>query len=112
VLEDFDEVAKGLASGAISRRKALRLSEELSETLRWVASRFSNCRAYCFDLTAAGVCGDLMYPAGYEHAEVSFDGGPVKPNTLRVTHVYRREHGEWTLVHRHGDGLPVDQGPH
>ena len=27
------------------------------------------------------------------------------PNSLRVTHVYRRENGEWKIVHRHGDYL-------
>jgi ketosteroid isomerase-like protein len=42
---------------------------------------------------------------------VSVDGGPVKPNTLRVTHVYRRENGEWKIVHRHGDHVPIDQSP-
>ena len=85
--------------------------EEVSETFRWVASRFSSCRVYSFDLIAAGVSGDLAYTVGYEHSERSLDGGPVEPNTLRVTHVYRRENGEWKIVHRHGDGLPADQGP-
>jgi ketosteroid isomerase-like protein len=85
--------------------------EEVSEIFRWVASRFSNCAAYSFDLIAAGVSGDLAYTVGYEYSEVSRDGGPVMPNTLRVTHVYRRENGEWKIVHRHGDGLPSDQGP-
>ena len=82
--------------------------EEVSETFHWVASRFSNCTAYSFDLIAAGVSGDLAYTVGYEHSEVSRDGGPVEPNTLRVTHVYRREDGEWKIVHRHGDGLAAD----
>ena len=82
--------------------------EEVSETFRWVASRFSNCKSYSFDLIAAGVSSDLAYTVGYEHSEVSLDGGPVEPNTLRVTHVYRREDGEWKIVHRHGDGLAAD----
>jgi hypothetical protein len=37
------------------------------------------------------------------------DGGPAEPHTVRVTHVYRREKGEWKIVHRHGDVAPVDQ---
>jgi ketosteroid isomerase-like protein len=37
------------------------------------------------------------------------DGGPVAPITLRVTHLYRREDGEWKIVHRHADRPPVDQ---
>lgn len=30
--------------------------------------------------------------------------------TLRVTHVYRLEHGDWKLVHRHADPLSGRQG--
>jgi ketosteroid isomerase-like protein len=37
------------------------------------------------------------------------DGVPVEPWTLRVTHVYRREDGEWKIVHRHADHVPADQ---
>src|SRR5215207_5398532 len=33
---------------------------------------------------------------------------PLQPNTLRVTHIYRREHGDWKLVHRHGDHPPIN----
>jgi ketosteroid isomerase-like protein len=40
---------------------------------------------------------------------VSIDGVPVEPYTLRVTQVYRREDGEWKVVHRHGDQLSIDQ---
>ena len=85
--------------------------DEVSQTFRWVASRFSNCTAYSFDLVAAGVRGDLAYTVGYERSAASVDVGPVAPNTLRVTHVYRRENGQWKIVHRHGDHPPVDQSP-
>jgi ketosteroid isomerase-like protein len=78
---------------------------DVSEAFRWVASRFSNCTAYDFELLAAGVSGDLAYTVGYERSTVSRDGGPATDNVLRVTHVYRREDSEWRIVHRHGDGL-------
>jgi ketosteroid isomerase-like protein len=39
------------------------------------------------------------------------DGVPVEPYTLRATHVYRRENGEWKIVHRHADYPPIDQSP-
>ncbi len=83
--------------------------DEVSRTFRWVASRFSNCTAYRFELVAAGASGDLAYTVGFEHTSVSIDGVPAEPYTLRVTHVYRRENGEWKIVHRHGDYPPIDQ---
>ncbi len=86
-------------------------SAEVTRISRWVASRFSNCTAYRLELIAAGVSGDLAYTVGYEHSSRSVDGGPVESNTLRVTHVYRRENGEWKIVHRHADFPPIDQSP-
>jgi len=53
----------------------------------------------------------LAYTVGYEHISPSMDGVPVEPLTLRVTHVYRREEGEWKIVHRHADRVPGDQAP-
>jgi ketosteroid isomerase-like protein len=67
-------------------------SEEVRQFFHALASRFSDCTAYRFELVAAGASGDLAY-------------------TLRVTHVYRREDGEWRIVHRHGDAPPVEQRP-
>jgi ketosteroid isomerase-like protein len=78
--------------------------DELSETFRQVASHFSNCTAYDFELVGAGVSCDIAYTIGYERSSVSFDGGPIEPMRLRATHVYRREAGEWRIVHRHGEG--------
>ncbi len=79
--------------------------DEVSRTFRWVASRFSNNVSYDFELVAAGVSCDLAYTVGYERHSTSVDGGPVQQFALRVTHVYRRENGEWKIVHRHADDL-------
>jgi ketosteroid isomerase-like protein len=86
-------------------------SEEVREVFPWLATRFSNCTDYRFELVAAGVSGDLAYTVGYEHTSVSWDGTPLDPYTLRVTHVYRREDGEWKIVHRHADSPPIRQTP-
>jgi ketosteroid isomerase-like protein len=85
--------------------------DEVSETFDWVASRFSNLAEYDFELIAADVSGDLAYTVGIERHAVSIEGGPVKQHTLRVTHVYRRENGEWKVVHRHGDETPLRERP-
>jgi ketosteroid isomerase-like protein len=85
--------------------------DEVSETFDWVASQFSRGEEFRLEVIAAGDSGDLAYTVGYEHSLVSRDGGPARRNRLRVTHVYRRENGEWRIVHRHGDGLESDQAP-
>jgi ketosteroid isomerase-like protein len=76
----------------------------------WLATRFSNCTDYCFELVAADASGHLAYTLGYEHIS-SLAAGPAAPWTLRVTHVYRREDGEWTIVHRHADSPPDRSEP-
>ena len=85
--------------------------DEVSRTFHWLASRFSDCTTQRFDLVAAGISGDLAYTVGFEHTAHARDGVPDEPYTLRVTHLYRREHGEWKIAHRHGDRFPIDQRP-
>jgi ketosteroid isomerase-like protein len=79
---------------------------EVSQAFQRVASLYADSTPVTFDLLAAGVSGDLAYVVGYERGSASVGGGPVEPLDLRVTQVYRREGGEWKLVHRHGDPGP------
>ena len=88
---------------------------ELERIFRWVASRFSDPADsrydFHWDVEVADVSGDMAYTVGFERFKASRDGGPPEDVTVRVTHVYRREDGEWKIVHRHGDLAPVDQSP-
>lgn len=83
---------------------------DLEPTFRKVASWFSDSQEYEFEVIAAGASGDLAYTVGYEHNRVTMDG-QQRTYTLRVTHVYRREDGQWRIVHRHADVPPVADGP-
>jgi ketosteroid isomerase-like protein len=84
--------------------------DKVSGIFHTIASRWSDCTDQRVELLAAGVSGDLAYTVELEHTSVSIDGVPVAPYTLRVTQVYRREDGEWKVVHRHGDQISFDQG--
>ncbi len=84
-------------------------SDEVSGTLHWLASRWSNGTDYRFELVAAGVSESLAYVVGFEHIANSVNGDPVEPYTRRVTHIYRRENDEWKIAHRHADYVPIDQ---
>ncbi|MGQ0576153.1 MAG: nuclear transport factor 2 family protein [Pseudonocardia sp.] len=72
-----------------------------------VAARYSGVTDVDFELVAAGASGELAYTVGLETKTAVFDGAPAT-GTLRVTHVYRREGGEWRVVHRHGDRPPPE----
>jgi ketosteroid isomerase-like protein len=85
--------------------------DECEEVFDWLATVFTGSESFELEIIAAGVSGDLAYTVGYEHSVASRKGEPPKPNRLRVTHVYRREDGEWRIVHRHGDGLEANSIP-
>jgi ketosteroid isomerase-like protein len=80
---------------------------QVSQTVGWVGTRFSD-GDMTHDVEVAYVGAELAYTVGYEQGEVAIDG--VRQSVkLRVTLIYRREDGDWKLVHRHGDFAPVDQ---
>ena len=85
-------------------------ADAVHRAFHWQMSWFTNCTAHSFELVAAGVSGDLAYTVMLEYATVSVGGGPVESLTTRATHVYRREGGEWKIVHRHSDQPLVDPG--
>lgn len=76
--------------------------DEIDELFVTLGESFSDCTSYEFELRAFDVVGDMAYTAGLEHTSASVDGEP-RSYTLRATQVYRREDGEWRVVHRHGD---------
>jgi ketosteroid isomerase-like protein len=85
---------------------------EVEDLFDWLASNFTNGTSYELDVTAAGVSGDLGYVVGYEHSMASVAGEAPAQIELRVTLIFRREHGEWKEVHRHADPIPGIQSTH
>jgi ketosteroid isomerase-like protein len=82
---------------------------DIDPFFRWLAAQFSNVSGYTFDLVACEGSGDLACTVGYERYVGSMSGGPVQDTVLRVTHIFRREDGEWKVAHRHGDHAPSGQ---
>ncbi|MFB6840208.1 YybH family protein [Streptomyces sp. NPDC056361] len=78
--------------------------EEVDALFTSLATAFSDCTSYAFELQSYDVIGDMAYTVGLEHTSVSVDGQP-RTYTLRATQVYRREDGAWRVAHRHGDTL-------
>lgn len=76
---------------------------EIGPLFERLGSSFSNCSSYRNEIIAAGASGDLAYIVAFEHTTASIKGAPPQPYVLRATTVFRREHGEWKVVHRHAD---------
>ena len=84
-------------------------TERVTTTFRFVAATFSDVRSFEWEPLASGVDGNFAYTVAIERYTASVDGGPPLETELRVTHVYRREHGYWRAVHRHADRRPPDR---
>jgi ketosteroid isomerase-like protein len=79
---------------------------EIAPVFESVASRFSNCESFEYEVLAAGVSGDIAYIAGIEHTTAAVGDAPAQAYQLRVTTVLRRDDGVWRVVHRHADPVP------
>jgi ketosteroid isomerase-like protein len=123
VLPVFAVAERAMHSGDPEPRKAEWSRQEpvtlLGAGVRWrcgwdeiapvqvdVAARFAACLEEQVELLAAGVSGDLGYTVIIGRSRARRPSGEELVNELRLTHVYRREDGEWKMVHRHGDHLP------
>ena len=49
--------------------------------------------------------GEFAYELGVELAQFSISEEPLSVNS-RVTNIYRRQAGDWKIVHHHGDKSP------
>ncbi len=79
---------------------------EIGPTFEKLASSFSNCESFEYEVVAADAKSDLAYIVGIERTTASTGGAPPQAYALRVTSIFRREHGEWKVVHRHADPMP------
>jgi ketosteroid isomerase-like protein len=75
---------------------------EVDELFTFLGESFSDCTSFSVEILICDVIGDVAFTAGLEHTAASVDGQP-RTYTLRATQIYRREHGEWKVAHRHGD---------
>jgi hypothetical protein len=79
--------------------------EQVGPRLDWAAERFRGGTVAC-ELLTQGVGGDLAYTVWLERGQVRVVGrDELSPMVLRVTHLYRREEGNWQVLHRHADAI-------
>lgn len=76
---------------------------EIGPIFGTLGQQFSGCLSYQNQIVAAEASGDLAYTVALEHTTASVNGAEPRPYVLRVTTIFRREDGEWKVVHRHAN---------
>jgi hypothetical protein len=86
---------------------------ELEPRYDWAAARFEESGAIVqFQYLSSGVSGELAYTVAIERSTVRIVGQKEPAAmSLRVTHLFRKEQGEWKLLHRHADPLMSKTAP-
>jgi ketosteroid isomerase-like protein len=79
---------------------------EVGPMFETLAARFSDCSSCEWEVVAADVGDDFAYLLAIERTTASVAGTAPTPYVLRSTTIFRREDGDWKIVHRHAD--PVD----
>ena len=79
--------------------------EQVEPIFDRLAESFSDGESCTYEVVGADVSGDLAYVAAIERSVDGTLGSTPQTFTLRVTTIFRREQGEWKVVHRHGDPL-------
>src|SRR5690348_12714915 len=79
---------------------------EVAPMFEKLAESFSDCRSCEWEVVAADAGQDFAYLLAIERTTASVRGSEPAPYTLRSTTSFRREDGDWKIVHRHAD--PID----
>jgi ketosteroid isomerase-like protein len=87
---------------------ARRGREAVLAALDHASSRMSDGQVVGFDELAQFASADLATILEVEHWRARIGDGAVEPFDLRVTTTFRRENGEWKIVHRHADPITTD----
>ncbi|HEY1329730.1 MAG TPA: DUF4440 domain-containing protein [Casimicrobiaceae bacterium] len=72
---------------------------------RAAIARFFKSGTLRQEVIATYTSSDLVVLVAVERVRAEVGGLPEQDWSLRVTQVFRREEGRWTLVHRHADPL-------
>ena len=84
--------------------------EAVAKTMERAATLYRDGRAVGFDSIAKVAAADMAFIAEVERIVAKIGGRPdATPVSLRCTSVFRREDGEWRLVHRHADPITAPQ---
>ena len=79
-------------------------TENVSSVYTRDAKAFGKEGVTDFEIIQSGAGVDIGFWTGFQTANVTLGGKEVSMK-LRITEIFRRENGEWKMVHRHADPL-------
>jgi hypothetical protein len=87
--------------------------KEVGARYKWAAEQFRpSGAALKVEYVTSAVGADLAYTVSIERSQALVAGqAAAMAMALRVTHVFRKEHGVWRLLHRHADHLVEKTAP-
>jgi ketosteroid isomerase-like protein len=85
--------------------------QKVAETLERAASQLREGKALAFERISEFATSELAYIVEIERYHGKVGTSDAAPNALRVTTVFRREDGEWRIVHRHADPITGSRPP-
>ena len=86
--------------------------EQVAETMKRAATSYRDGEAIGFEQLSKHVTADLAYIVEVERFNAKIGGRQeVTPLSLRCTSIFRRESGNWRLVHRHADPITTTRPP-
>jgi len=84
--------------------------EQVAATMKRAAALYRDGEASGFELVAKHVSDDVAYLVEVERFNAKMGGREaISPVSLRCTSIFRREDGNWRLVHRHADPITAPQ---
>jgi len=109
--EPLDEIsARELPATFFSPKGDFRTgADEVSSTYKADSGVFESGSESSFEILQMAAADSIAYWVGFQRANVRMKGNtePV-PFNLRITEIFRREDGDWKLVHRHADVLKAE----
>ena len=84
--------------------------QQAAATMERAASNYRDGEIVGFERVAKYVTPELAYIVEVERYRAKVGGGEeLAPIALRVTSIFRREDGDWKIVHRHADPITTAQ---